>query len=102
MAIDRGLDVSREIRIDSGSRIFRKQCDTFGDSAPNRFGRAKNCDGRLAVFDDDLDAGTHARQELFNIAGRFRFGNVNHVLRHDGHCTAVCMSWAGPWCNEDA
>jgi len=82
MTLNSSFNILCKIGIDGGGRVLRKQCNTLRDGAP--YGcRGRDYGYRLRiVFDYDLCASAHAGQQRSEIARRFQFRDMNHMLGH--------------------
>lgn len=83
MAFNGGLNILGEVGIDGCGRFRGEQRDALGDGAARRGRRMNHRDWLLAVLDHDLCAGADPREQPGEVAGCFRFRDVDHMVRHE-------------------
>ena|SRR5579859_4858576 len=83
MAFNGGLNILGEVGIDGCGRFRWEQRDAFGDGAAWRGRSMNHRDWLFAVFDHDLCAGTDPCEQSGEVAGCFRFRDVDHMISHD-------------------
>jgi len=84
MTLNGGLNVLREVGIDSCRRVFRKECDALRNRAANRLACMKDGHWPSAILDDDLRTRTYAGQQGGNARrGGLRFRDSDDMLRHE-------------------
>jgi len=67
VAVDKRLNVGREIRIEDGGRVGRQRCHDLRQFAPWELHRAEHCRGALVPLDDDLRAGSNAIKQRHGV-----------------------------------
>jgi hypothetical protein len=77
------FEVAREAFVKSGrAAMLSGQSQRFREQPDARFGAMKDGDGFGMVFDDEFRTGAHPFEQRSEVARRFGFRDVDHVLAY--------------------
>jgi hypothetical protein len=86
-------EVGVENRYFSGFLLVRlRQRNALGDGAVRRGWRMDHGHRQLAALDHDFDSGTYPRQHVGEVAGGFRFRDVDDMLRYEDIISPLIIS----------
>ena len=82
MTFDSCLHIPGEVSVDGRRRVPGQQRDALRDGPARRDWCMDHRHGQLATLDHDFRSRTHPRQQPSEVAGGFRFRDVDHMVSH--------------------
>ena len=83
MAVDDGFKIAGKVPVERGSgSMFFGEAQRLGKQTYVRFSRANYGYGELAALDHDYCTRAHSRQQPGEVAGSFRFRDVDDMVSH--------------------
>jgi hypothetical protein len=95
VAVDRRFKIAGEVFVKRSHRsMFFGEMKRLGKQPDMWFSGTNHGHRSHLIADDDFDSGTHPRQHAREVAGGFRFRDVDDVLRHERHYIATHLPLA--------